>query len=183
MTDQAEGQMTLTKRLSVMMEPTKSDPTRSKRKSFIDMALRLPDAPDGEEHPTSAPAGGLAAPLLSGKALPEKRVSEFRDEGVHTATAESVQAAPDNTAPMTKAEAESTPLPSDGKGGFATRHVPVPKIPDPMPNDLKFMFRKYSNDEVAFVWRVYLCAFLFQVAWCWLYAFALGHPETISFTA
>jgi hypothetical protein len=182
MADQAEGK-TLTKRLSAMMTPTRSDPARPKRKSFIDIALRLPEAAD-DEGTFPAPGGGLAAPLLSGKELPaQKRVSEFRDEGVLAQTAESVQAAPDNATQMTKAQAEATPLPSDGKGGHATRHVPVPKIPDPMPNDLKFMFRKYSNDEVAFVWRCYLVSFIFQVAWCWLYAFALSHPEYISFKA
>merc|ERR1719247_3193816 len=94
---------------------------------------------------------------------------------------------PDSVATSTKNEPDTMvpdtqqPLPSDGKDGTATRHVPVPKIPDPMPKELEFMFRKYSNDEVAFCWRVYLVVFLFQVLWCWLYGFAVGHPEFISF--
>ena len=37
------------------------------------------------------------------------------------------------------------------------------EVPEPMTDDIKFMFRKYSNDEVAFVWRCYLSAFCFQV--------------------
>jgi hypothetical protein len=197
MTDQhaAPESTTLTKRVSQLFAPLPREdgqPYAPKRRSFLDAILRKPEAPADDDSATEADkkcklgtkrwtiAHGMQSSRDLGEALLPAQSTKVSAEGffspkVPDALAESTQSEPDMVPDTAK------PLPSDGKGGVATRHVPVPRIPDPMPKQLEFMFRKYSNDEVAFCWRVYLVVFLFQVLWCWLYGFAVGHPEFISF--
>eukprot|EP00747_Dinoflagellata_sp_TGD_P115678 gnl/TRDRNA2_/TRDRNA2_172214_c0_seq2.p1 gnl/TRDRNA2_/TRDRNA2_172214_c0~~gnl/TRDRNA2_/TRDRNA2_172214_c0_seq2.p1 ORF type:complete len:418 (-),score=53.65 gnl/TRDRNA2_/TRDRNA2_172214_c0_seq2:162-1415(-) len=61
----------------------------------------------------------------------------------------------------------------EGKSHMGKRAFPTPNKPDPMPDDLAFLFTKISSKQMMYLWNVYTALFVGQCSWVVLYCIGL----------